>query len=266
MDNKFLIFGSDEKMLSCKKRLDQLGFSAECISHDAIEEQITSYKNLILPVPTVTDGCVSGISFELFCSMLKSENIVLCGNISPKEFPCKAYSYYFNDDFLLKNSRLTAQGTLRIILDNIKTDIQHMRAAVLGYGNCGKEICAILKRNGADVTSFSRRDESVEAARKSGMKSERIKLVEENLSSFDVIVNTVPCNIISTDTLKSLTENNLYVEIASKPYGFDAADMDKYDFRYVPAGSLPGKFTPVSAGINIADTVADIIKESESYE
>ena len=41
-------------------------------------------------------------------------------------------------------------------------------------------------------------------------------------------------------------------------------EIDKYNFRYVLAESLPGRFTPTSAGANIADTVIEMIKEDKN--
>ena len=77
-------------------------------------------------------------------------------------------------------------------------------------------------------------------------------------------MNTVPHNILSKKTMEKLTKRNLYIEIASKPYGFNINEIDKYNFRYVLAESLPGRFTPTSAGANIADTVIEMIKEDKN--
>ena len=83
------------------------------------------------------------------------------------------------------------------------------------------------------------------------------------IRDFDIIVNTVPYNILDRGTMERLTSKNLYVEIASKPYGFNINETDKYNFRYILAESLPGRFTPTSAGANIADTVIELIKEGK---
>ena len=64
--------------------------------------------------------------------------------------------------------------------------------------------------------------------------------------------------------MEKLTKQNLYVEIASKPYGFNINEIDKYNFRYVLAESLPGRFTAESAGAYIADTVTEILKEGKN--
>lgn len=254
MDSNFLILGNDEKMKSCKKRLNELGFRADTFEENTV---IDNYNCIVLPLPTVKDGCITGtdISVEQLNSMLTDKHTVFCGNVSPDIFSCRAFSYYNDKGFLIKNSRLTAQGTLKIILENVKDDLRCLSAAVIGYGRCGREICRTLRNTGVEVTSFSRRNETLVMAENDGMHSESIININKKLSNFDIIINTVPCNIIDTSGLEM---KNLYIEIASKPYGFNITETDKSGFRYVLAESLPGKFTPVSAGRNIADTVAGI--------
>ena len=261
-DNKFLVMGKDEKMLSCCRRLNELGLSAECCEACNGDKKISDFENIVLPLPTVANGCISGtaVGFDDFCAVLDKSQTVFCGNVSCKRFPCKAFSYYTDEGFLIKNSRLTAQGVLRIVLENTEKDLHSMAAAVTGYGHCGREICRLLKKCGAEVTSFSRRSQTRVLAENDGVKADKIENINRRIKEFNLTVNTVPCNIINSG-LGGMSRENLYIEIASKPYGFNIADTDKYNFRYILAESLPGRFTPVSAGINIADTVYSLTGE-----
>ena len=257
-DNYFLVLGKSKRMLACAGRLEQHGYEAVCLDGTESCSEIKKHKKVILPLPTLDGERIRGtnLSFEKFCSLLAEDCTVFCGNISPGSFPCRAYSYYENEEFIAENSRLTAQGTLRLVLENTEKDISTLKIAVIGYGHCGREICRLLKSCSADVTSFSRRSE----AENDGLKADKTENINLRLSEFDMIINTVPCNIIDRNALRRLTQDNVYIEIASKPYGF-APDADNLNFRYIPAGGLPGRFTPVSAGINIADTVISMMKE-----
>lgn len=266
MEYIFAVIGSDKKMKSCKNRLDELGFTADCITSEQIKEKIGKYRYIILPLPTLSNGCISGVPFDDFCALLDAEHTVYCGNILPEKFPCRAYSYYFDEGFLIKNSRLTAQGVLRIVLENTETDLHSFKTAVIGYGRCGREICRIMKNNGTEVTSFSRRAQTLVAADNDGMKIDRTENLSKRMCGFDVIINTVPFNIVEKSGLECLTQKNIYIEVASKPYGFNISGTDTFNFRYALAESLPGRFTPVSAGINIADTIAGILREEKSNE
>jgi hypothetical protein len=261
----FLIIGNDKKMQSCSMRLNDLGYESLCSDTENIKRILPAYSNIILPLPTVANGCVAGTGLPLneFNEMLDCDQHVFYGNIANAVFTCKAYSYYYNEGFLIKNSRLTAQGVLKLIINSLEEDMYGISAAVVGYGRCGKAICRSLKSNSADVTAFFRREEIRAQIENDGLKAKRCQHIDDELYKYNIIINTVPKNIIGEKVLERLTNKNLYIEIASKPYGFDIGKADKFNFRYILAESLPGKYFPVSAGRNIADTVLGIIKEGK---
>ena len=63
-------------------------------------------------------------------------------------------------------------------------------------------------------------------------------------------------SLLFTDkAIKTLDTDNLYIEIASEPYGFDIKKTDTSQFKYILASALPGKYAPISVGQNIAKTV-----------
>lgn len=262
---KFLVVGKDKKMCACRDRIISKGYRCECTDKQEVLSVIPDYRYIILPLPTLCDGFITGTKIEIkaFISALTDKQTVFFGNISDSIFPLTAYSYYYNEAFLCANSCLTAQGVLRLILENVERDINLLSVAVLGYGRCGKEICRYLRNSGFSVTSFSRRTQTRLQAESNGVLSDDIKNITEKLYGFDIIVNTVPSNIIDKNSLAKFNDNSLYIETASKPFGFDVSEIDSCSFRYVSASGLPGRFTPISAGENIADTVLDIIKEGK---
>lgn len=260
---KFLIFGNDKKMQACIKRIREKGYEADLYANNGFDF-IKEYDYIVLPLPTIANSKINGtdMSFSEFSDAVNYRQKVFCGNINTSEYQ-NFYSYYYNDLFLLKNSRLTAQGVLRLIADNVDDDFIKIRVAVIGYGRCGKSICRLLNNCGLNVTSFSRREESVVYAEDTGINAYIFDSYKKQISDFDIIVNTVPVNILSNEEISQLNQNNIYIEVASKPYGFDISEADVFNFRYILAESLPGRFVPVSAGFNIADTVLNILKEEE---
>lgn len=260
---KFLIVGNDKKMKACLKRIIDKGYEADLYENNGLDF-IKEYDYIILPLPTIANFKINGtdMSFSEFSAAVNCHQKVFCGNISTSEYQ-NFYSYYFNDLFLLKNSRLTAQGVLRLIAENTEDDFIKISVAVIGYGRCGKSICRLLKNCGLKVSSFSRREESVAYAEDTGIDAFIFESFKKHISDFDIIVNTVPVNILSNEEISQLTHDNIYIEVASKPYGFDISQADVFNFRYILAESLPGRFVPVSAGFNIADTVLSILKEEE---
>lgn len=262
MVNSFLIIGSDKKMIECKKRLNSKGYAADCRTGTDALSEISEYNNIILPLPTIANGYISGsgITLEQLIETVNEGQNIFYGNYTPDN-KINAFSYYYNNSFIMKNSYLTAQGVLKMILDNVDYSINKTKVAVIGYGNCGKMISSLLRNTGLDVNVFSRRKETITEAELYGFSSESINKLEKTLSNYRLIVNTVPSNIISKKAIEKLSQDNVYIEVASKPYGFNIADTDVFNFKYILAESLPGRFTPVSAGEIIADTVIDMLKE-----
>ena len=261
----FLIAGTDRKMTECKKHLESLGYRSLSCTDDEFFNQIENFKNIILPLPTERNGIIVGTGKDVdsLLNRIKKTQRVFYGNIKANPFGDNGFCYYADEAFLQYNSELTAQGTLRLILDNIETDIKDLKIAVTGFGKCGEAICRLLLANGAQVTVFSRSLASRINSQGIGCRWKNIIEINRLLSDYDVIINTVAYNIISLKAALFLTEKNLYIEIASKPYGFDTSSVDTGRFKYVNGNSLPGRFTPVSAGRNIAQTVLRIIKEGE---
>lgn len=260
----FLVLGNDKKMKACRKRLVDRGFSAQNIDLSAELKRIDRSDYIILPLPSVANAKINGtdISFTELLSVIDNGQMVFCGNIDVSSYK-NFYSYYSNESFLLKNSRLTAQGVLKIIIDNTEDDIRNINVAVLGYGRCGRAVCRLLSSCGMNITSFSRRYETVTLAEDEGIVAGKIDDFRETILHFDIIVNTIPMNILTKNEISQLNQNNIYIEVASKPYGFDISETDIFNFRYILAESLPGRFTPKSAGYNIADTVLSMIKGDE---
>ncbi len=264
--DNFLIAGNDIKMLECKNYLIDCGFDA-CLSYDdEFSQNLSKFNNIVLALPTVVNGCISGTNetVESLAEKLMPFHRVFYGNLNDNPFGNQGICYYSDETFLTENSRLTAQGVLRLIPENTDTDICGLKIAVIGYGRCGKAICSMLNGIGAGVTVFSRRTEPLIFSSNGQIICENTADIDKLVQRFDIIINTVPYNIIKEIGLKKLTNKNIYIEVASKPYGFDATLIDNYSFRYILASGLPGRFTPKAAGRNIAKTIIGLLKEAKN--
>ncbi len=261
---KFLIAGCDKRMRECRERLSEYGYYAECYTENQFVEHFGEFKYIVLPLKSFVNGVVSGTGMRIqeLKDRLIDDKYVFYGISDSNPFEYKGCSYY-NKNFITKNSRLTAQGVLRIILEIIEKDLLHCKVAVLGYGNCGKAICSMLKDNGLKVTSFSRKSVTRFLAQDNGFSTGDISEIDCEIDSFDIIVNTVPFNVISKYGIDKLNDNHIFIEVASYPYAFSADEYSELKFNYILASGLPGRFTPQSAGAYIADTIVEILKEGK---
>ena len=80
---KFLVIGSDKKMQACRSRLNELGFEASCCDGESLKKRLPHYRSIILPIPTVANGFISGtgISVGELCDKLSKDQFVFYGNL-----------------------------------------------------------------------------------------------------------------------------------------------------------------------------------------
>lgn len=262
---KFLICGTDAKMSECKNYLCEHGFDADCMIGDDFLYNLNSYKYIILPLPSIVDGVIPGINVVpgYLIEQLKDSQIVFYGNIEENIFDSRGFSYYYKDSFLDSNSDLTAQGVLEIIRNEVKDVFGSLKVCVVGYGRCGRAICRLLKKSQVETVLISRNHNSRKSAADIGCTTGDLTQLKQSVGDSDILINTVPVNIFTEECLQTMTRKNIYIEIASKPYGFDVEKADDYDFKFIYAKGLPGRFYPKKAGINIAEAVIEILKEGE---
>lgn len=245
MDKLFYVEKGDLRMNYCLSFLEKSDY--------AITDNISDADYIILPFNAKPENYIGKIN---------SNQAVFCFKTDGFCEICNAKSYC-TQEYTEKNSLMTAQGTLAVLLENINELLNEKRIAVLGYGHCGKAICNLLKRYTSNISCYARSEIRQKEILRDGIACRYT--VDKSVAKEDIIINTIPYNVLNEEILNSLNENSLYIEVASAPYGFDVSGADNYKFKFVSASGLPGKYTPISAGGNIAQAVIGIIKE-DGYE
>ncbi len=173
--------------------------------------------------------------------------------------------YYKSDDLQRKNALPSAEGSLMIAMEHTDITVKDMKALVCGYGRIGSLLASMLHKLGAHVTVAARRDETLCEISMDGYRAVRIGGSTEELGAAvdesDVIFNTVPSVILTSAVIGRVKSKPLYIEIASLPGGIDLSAARDAGIRTVFAPSLPGKYSPKSAGKYIFETVSDILSE-----
>lgn len=161
--------------------------------------------------------------------------------------------YSKDEKFQSINSRLTAEGTLKIVLEKSPKGLWDVKALVIGYGRTGAAVARILTDAGVrlDVASDS-------STRQAYALAERV-IPSRNFDfkDYDVIVNTVPKPIITDKDTMTLKEGTLYIDLASTPaINLEYARYLGADASIYPA--LPAKVAPYSAGKAIFNYIQEV--------
>lgn len=261
--------GYDVKIFACEHGKKPAGVK-DC---NSIDEAMAS-EIIILPLPVSKNGNTLNtplsskeIKLKEITDRINESHFVFYGmgssgfskNVQAKAF----YSCdYFNIESLIyKNAMLTSEGIISIVLDKLPLTVFGLKAAVTGYGRIAAFTAEKLKKLGAEVTVFARDEMQLLRASLSGVSSFDLSALNDMADKFDVIINTVPSQIIGKKAIEKSKASCVFIETASSPYGIDSDACALYDRALIKAFSLPGKTAPKSAGIIIGETIDNQLRE-----
>ena len=274
-----IIIGGDERQEYIYKTLSADGYrcEAENCSADCIEKKLSECKYVVLPVPTSKDGktvyCKNEnfiLSYKELTDMLTDRHVVFAGGFNKelKEIMQKNdISYYdLNDseEFLTYNAFLTAQGALKLLLDNTRVSLNRKEILITGFGRIAKALANMFNALNLSVTVCIRNKNQFNLAECMGFNAVRYDVLKDVLYDSDFIFNTVPGRIFSREHIKSFKSGAVYFELASAPYGVDRTLFENTDALFIDGGALPGKYAPHSAGEKIAKIIENLIQGSDS--
>lgn len=290
---KILSFWQDKRLRAICHKLAENGYCigiAGCTLPSGMPKDTRLYPNyrealresdiVLLPLPSLRGGRIAfseeEIPFSEFLSLLRPGTVLLCGMLpqercdEAEEKGITVYDYYDSEEVKRRNAVLTAEGALSIAMQELPIALAEVRAAVVGCGRIGNELCKMLRAMGAKVTAVARRAESLTAA--GALGCETVLMDADALRSltrgYDVVFTTVPSRIFTAEILwgaglLSYGRKTLYVDLSSSPGSFDPAAAREYGIRLLWALSLPGKYAPDSAGGVLADRILSLLSGEE---
>lgn len=243
-----------------------------------LTESLDGVCAVLFPLPATVDG------ISLNCPSVKSsERITLdkiidsinppcciCGGKIPQNIVVKAQTKgitvhdYFEDERLqIKNAYITAEAALSIAMNSLDKCVKDSRLVITGTGRISRLLAELLTRIGAEVTVAARNPDSLTYFEIMGCKT--LKIEEGTawnrrfLRGFDIIFNTVPSWLFDRSFLEDADKKLLIIELASAPGGVDICAARELSSNVLWASSLPGKYAPHSAGVLIAECIAEIL-------
>lgn len=273
-----LILGGDKRQEYVYRALKKNGYDCELEnqSTENIYKKISECRYIVLPVPASKDKkyiyCKNEkfkLSFDSFGEMLGDGHIVFGGciykeltNLSERK-EIVFFDFNNNENFLIYNAFLTAQGALRLLLENTDSYLGGRKALITGFGRIGTSLANLLRNQNIDVTVCLRNEGQHNLAECMGFNTINYNFLRNLLTESDYIFNTVPVQIFSADSIKAMKHGSIYFELASAPFGADYTFFDNSGVKFIDGGSLPGKYTPRSAGEKIAEIIENYIQRSD---
>ena len=277
-----VIIGGDKRQRYLKDYLTEKGYHISSYGlfdwdddTDKLKSIINEDSVIVLPLPaTRNDKTIvmpfskREISIDRLMSLLGKNNIVFGGIIKGellsrlRETDIPFVDYYDNE-FIEKNAVLTAFGALKILLEHIDFALPLGKYAITGYGRVAKETASLLTSLSCDVTVFARNSSQRDDAMIKGCKAEPLTQLPLQSDKFDIVINTVPSNVINEDAISNMKKSCKIIELASAPYGLDFNMARNHSIDVVKAFSLPGKYTPKTAGEIIGKKICNTLHKEE---
>ncbi|MCL2587030.1 MAG: dipicolinate synthase subunit B [Firmicutes bacterium] len=155
------------------------------------------------------------------------------------ELGLEYHSLLDDAEFVKENNRLTA-----LAMKEILGDVGGKKVLIIGWGALFAELEKVL----GDVHLLTLNPDKVNEARQ--VFGDRAHGEEVRLNRFDIVINTVPKQIIKRKHFGCLNckKPKIY-ELASAPYGFEWAGVPKEKYDYKIEQGLPGRFFPQLAAL-----------------
>ncbi len=229
---------------------------------------IASLDNYTLNAPDISQK----ILLDDIIKSAKNCKVIIAGKISEsisekiKESSKLCYQYIESQPFKILNAIPTAEGAVSIAINNTEKTLWGSKCLVIGNGCIGKALSKMLDNLGAAVVVAARKDMDFADISWRGLESVHTERINDKLSNFDIIFNTVPHRVLSHEALLNLGDDKLIIDLASKPYGLDHSLTDNYKCNIILGSSLPGIYSPVTAAEIAATSIEQIINEVSTDE
>ena len=284
----FTVVGGDKRNIELARMLCGCGYTVKLFGFVNYEREMPMQcKNLyeavsgadcvIGPIPASHNGSALNAPFhnepvyveDLF-RLIKPHQRFLAGVIKPEllelasKYNIHVIDMLKREELLIRNAIPTAEGAIKIAIEETDITIHGNRMMVIGYGRIGKILSGMLRGIGAKVLAVVIDDEAAALAESAGCEVVFFKDMEAHLKNTDVIFNTVPKILLDKSNMQYVRKNTLIIDLASPPYGVDVNDSRNFGLKVLYTNSLPGKIAPVTTASYILGTVKRILEEIEN--
>ena len=286
MEKAITVVGGDLRIVKLVEMLINDGYkvytyalenSEELLSLDGVEmcptlQEAVSYSKVVVgPVPLSSDRRrISSpfgrniVELEAFIEALKGKYLI-AGNINITEQLDNMGVQYTDllkrEEFSVLNTIATAEGTIQIAMEETQRTVHGTNVLIMGFGRIGKVLAKMLDGIGAKVSCEARKNEDISWIKAYGYNPIHLNDLNDNLNKFDIIINTIPFQILDSERLDLVKNDAVIIDLASNPGGVDRKVAREKGIKVIWALSLPAKVAPLTSAEFIKETLYHVLKE-----
>lgn len=172
----------------------------------------------------------------------------------------KYINFLDNDDFVVRNAKLTAEGILALLISNTEKSIFENKILILGSGRVGMATAALLNKLDLNTDIAIFHNDKFAVASFYGKNVVFENQLFERIGQYDVIINTVPFKILKDEFLSKINNNAIILEVASTNC-LEKDLLKDYKFKYIPSPALPQRYSAESAAGIMLEIILKFIKQ-----
>ena len=279
----FAVIGGDKRNIALAELLFRRGYSVRLFGFEDggpelslrcknLQEAISNAKYVIGPTPCSLGGGALNAPYhsqplfieDLFNIMGKNR-VFIAGFIKPEvnllaqDYEIEIIDMLTFEEMLVLNAIPTAEGAIKIAIDETDFTLHSSNCMVIGYGRIGTVLSRMLCGMGAKVTAIVNTPHAAALALSAGHEAVHFSDMNKILRNADVIFNTVPHIILDETNLQKVRKNTLIIDLASAPNGVDGAVSRALGLKTLFASSLPGKVAPLTTAEYMLKTIEGLI-------
>lgn len=284
---KFTVLGGDNRNIYLSKLLAEEGhivcnygfdgYDKEIIPEpNSLYEAIDSAEYIIGPTPCSHNGIdfnaiysKKPVSISSVFRLIKPDQIFFAGHIkepvmkTAQKYDVNCIDILKREELALMNAIPTAEGALKIAIENTDFTLHGAHVMVIGYGRVGKILSKMLNGIGAHVYPVVKERQDEALAKSYGYNAIMTENMDGHLSRMNIIFNTVPKLLIDRNNIKFINKSCLIIDLSSPPYGVDHILAKNAGLTVLFTGSLPGIIAPRSSAKYNMETIYNLINEIE---
>lgn len=235
-----------------------------------IEESCSNVDIIISSIPFSRDGETTYCEFSKnrikiidFFEKIKGKTLIV-GSIKNNVINealkrnIKIIDVMKNEELAILNTIATAEGTIQTMISNTKNIIHESNILILGFGRVAKTLAKKLQGLVKNVDCASNNKEELAWIEAFGYNVINLENLVENISKYDIIINTIPAIILNYEDMKYIKKDTLLIDLASNPGGIDKNGAKDKGLKLIHALGLPGKIAPVSSAKFIKKIIYEI--------
>ena len=189
---------------------------------------------------------------ETLARMRMPANIILGWADANLKSHCEAlgialHEYEWDDDLMLLRGPAIVEGLLKVLIENTDITIHKSKILCVGQGVIGTLVTRTLIGLGAQVHVAARNAVQRASAYAAGAVPHLLSDLAQAAEGTDILVSSVPAQIVGRDVLERLPKHALLVDLAAPPGGIDRDAAAALGLKFVWARGL-GSRAPVTVG------------------